>query len=50
MKPNDAKRLKELEVENGRLRKLLREADLDKAMLNQLAVGRSYRSSNLEFA
>lgn len=37
MKANDAKRLKELEVENGRLKKLLGEAELDKAMLKELA-------------
>lgn len=34
MKATEAKRLRELEVENGRLRKLLAEAYLDKAMLN----------------
>ena len=39
MKANDAKRLKELEVENGRLKKLLAEAELDKAMLKELAEG-----------
>ena len=41
MKANDAKRLKELEKENGRLKKLLAEAEaeLDKAMLKELAEG-----------
>ena len=37
MKPDDAKRLKELEGENARLKKLLAEAELDKAMLKELA-------------
>ena len=39
MKANDAKRLKELEVENSRLKKLLAEAELDKSMLKELAEG-----------
>src|SRR5271168_5583508 len=39
MKANDAKRLKELEIENARLKKLLAEAELDKAMLKELAEG-----------
>jgi hypothetical protein len=39
MKPDDAKRLKELEVENARLKKLLAEAELDKSMLKELAEG-----------
>ena len=39
MKANDAKRLKELEAENVRLKKLLAEAELDKAMLKELAEG-----------
>jgi putative transposase len=39
MKAADAKRLKELEVENRRLKKLLAEAELDKAMLKELAEG-----------
>lgn len=39
MKATDAKRLKELEVENSRLKKLLAEAELDKAMLKELAEG-----------
>src|SRR4051812_18829461 len=37
MKVNDAKRLKELEVENTRLKRLLAEAELDKAMLKEIA-------------
>ncbi len=39
MKATEAKRLKELEVENGRLKKLLAEAELDKSMLKELAEG-----------
>lgn len=39
MKSEEAKRLKELEVENARLKKLLAEAELDKAMLKELASG-----------
>ncbi len=39
MKANDAKRLKELESENARLKKLLAEAELDKSMLKELAEG-----------
>ena len=37
MKTSGAKRLRELEVENTRLKKLLAEAELDKAMLKELA-------------
>ena len=37
MKADDAKRLKELEVENTRLKKLLAEAELDKAILKEIA-------------
>jgi putative transposase len=40
MKADDAKRLKELERENGRLKKLLAEAELDKSMLKELAEGK----------
>ena len=40
MKPDAAKRLKELETENARLKKLLAEAELDKAMLKELAEGK----------
>jgi putative transposase len=39
LKATDAKRLKELEGENARLKKLLAEAELDKAMLKELAEG-----------
>ncbi len=39
MKAEEAKRLKELEVENSRLKKLLAEAELDKAMLKEIAEG-----------
>ena len=39
MKANDAKRLKELEVENARLKRLLADAELDKAMLKEIAEG-----------
>jgi putative transposase len=39
MKANEAKRLRELEIENARLKKLSAEAELDKAMLKELAEG-----------
>lgn len=39
MKANDAKRLKTLETENARLKKLLAEAELEKSMLRELAEG-----------
>ena len=39
MKADGAKRLRELESENSRLKKLLAEAELDKAMLKELAEG-----------
>ena len=39
MTANEAKRLRELEVENGRLKRLLADAELDKAMLKELAEG-----------
>jgi putative transposase len=39
MKGEDMKRLRQLETENGRLKKLLAEAELDKAMLKELAEG-----------
>ncbi len=39
MKVEEAKRLKQLELENARLKKLLAEAELDKAMLKELAEG-----------
>jgi len=40
MKADEARRLKELEKENARLKKLLAEAELDKAMLKELASGK----------
>jgi putative transposase len=40
MKADDAKRLKELERENGRLKRLLAEAELDKSMLKELVEGK----------
>lgn len=40
LKANEAKRLRELEAENARLKKLLAEAELDKAMLKDLAEGK----------
>jgi putative transposase len=49
MKVEEAKRLKELEVENARLKKLLAEAELDKAMLKALASGNCRASSMLAF-
>ena len=39
MKADDAKRLKELESENAELKRLLADAELDKAMLKRLAEG-----------
>ena len=39
IKADEVRRLKELEVENARLKKLLAEAELDKAMLKELAEG-----------
>ena len=39
MKATEAKRLRELEIENARLKKLLAEAELDKSMLKELAEG-----------
>jgi len=39
MKATDAKRLKQLEQENGRLKKLLGEQALDIAMLKEVAKG-----------
>jgi septal ring factor EnvC (AmiA/AmiB activator) len=38
MKSEEAKRLKELEGENARLKRLLAEAELDKAMLKERAL------------
>lgn len=39
MKVEQAKRLKELEKENGRLKRLLADAELDKAILKEAASG-----------
>jgi transposase-like protein len=39
MKAAEAKRLKELEIENGRLKKLVAEQALDIAMLKEIAKG-----------
>ena len=39
MNCEEAKRLKELEMENTRLKKLLAEAELDKLLLKELAAG-----------
>ena len=39
MKADDAKRLKEIESENARLKKLLAEAELEKAILKEVAEG-----------
>ncbi len=39
MKAPEAKRLRELEIENGRLKKLLAEAELDKSMLKEALKG-----------
>ena len=36
MEVSDARRLRALELENGRLKKLLAESELDKAMLKEL--------------
>ena len=40
MKVDQAKRLKELEKENGRLKRLLADAELDKAILREAATGK----------
>jgi transposase-like protein len=40
MKANEAKRLKELELENTRLKKLVADLSLDKAMLKEVASGK----------
>ena len=39
MQAEEAKRLTQLEKENARLKKLLADAELDKAMLKELAEG-----------
>ncbi len=40
IKADEVRRLKDLERENARLKKLLAEAELDKAMLKELAEGK----------
>jgi hypothetical protein len=40
MKADGAKKLKELEIENARLKKLLAEAELDEAILKEFAEGK----------
>ena len=40
MEVSEAKRLRELEDENAKLKKLLAEAELDKAALKELVVGK----------
>lgn len=40
MKSGEARRLKELELENGRLKKLVADLSLDKAMLKELNEGK----------
>ena len=40
MSRNDAKRLKELEKENARLKKLLAEKELDNSILKEVAAGK----------
>ena len=39
MKANEAKRLKELQIENGRLKKLVADQALDIQILNEVAAG-----------
>lgn len=39
MKSDEAKRLKELEIENARLKRLLADAELDKSMLKEALRG-----------
>jgi hypothetical protein len=49
LKVDQAKRLKELEKQNVRLKKLLAEAHLDKAMLQEVASGRLQQCAALNF-
>ena len=49
LKIDQAKRLKELERENARLKKLLAEAHLDKAMLQEVVSGRLQQCAALNF-
>jgi putative transposase len=46
LKADDAKRLKDLEKENSTLKRLLADAELEKAALKGDRSGRSYRSSS----
>lgn len=46
MEISEAKRLRELEQENARLKRLLAEAELDKAALKELVEGKWWRSRN----
>jgi hypothetical protein len=39
VKADEARRLKKFEAENAKLKKLLAEAELDKAMLREIAKG-----------
>ena len=39
MKVNDVKRLKELEIENGRLKRIVADLTIDNAMLKEVAKG-----------
>ncbi len=49
LKVDQVKRLKELEKENVRLKRLLAEAHLDKAMLQEVASGRLQQCAALNF-
>jgi len=49
LKIDQAKRLKELERENASLKKLLAEAHLDKAMLQEVVSGRLQQCAALNF-
>ena len=42
MKANEAKRLKELEIENRRLKKAVADLTLDKQILDEASAGNSY--------
>ena len=48
LRVDQAKRLKELEKENSRLKRLLADAELDKAILREAAEGRPW-AAQLEF-
>lgn len=49
MKVDQAKRLKELEKENARLKRLVAELSLDKQMLQEVAGGRPQQGAALNF-